>query len=376
MRFGWQWWWGALLGMGLSFSWAEPVFEPLFDGISLASSGWINVSTDESTWEFAEDGTLRCSGVPIGEIRTREMLQNFVLELEWRHLVPKGNAGIFLWADDLPATGRPFHRGIEVQILENAYGNTQRYTTHGDIFPIHGARMTPTYPRGKGARSFPTEFRSRPAPEWNHYRITANQGTVSLEVNGMKVNEGTQCVPSKGYLCLESEGGEVEYRGVRIQKLPDTPVAKEDVAIQDRGYTCLYRGVTLKEWWSEAKQSWEADDWILRNGEVPAPLISRQSWGTPMDFLMDLRWEEHPSEVPATILAPNGCEISILPDWLGDRGAWNRVEGAVQSDGTVQVLVNGMPKALVDGGRHGGTGPLVLKPVVAMEWANLFVRKR
>jgi len=79
------------------------------------------------------------------------MYQNFVLELEWRHLVPKGNAGVFVWADDITARGQPFHRGIEVQVLENAYGQSQSHTTHGDIFPIHGARMTPV--NGRGGRS-------------------------------------------------------------------------------------------------------------------------------------------------------------------------------------------------------------------------------
>ena len=46
------------------------------------------------------DGMIVCSGKPIGEIRTDRMYQNFVLELEWRHMVPRGNAGVFIWADD------------------------------------------------------------------------------------------------------------------------------------------------------------------------------------------------------------------------------------------------------------------------------------
>ncbi|MCB1230342.1 MAG: DUF1080 domain-containing protein, partial [Verrucomicrobiae bacterium] len=110
-------------------------FRPLLNGKDL--TGWVVVNTAPSTWSFNEEGYLVCTGKPIGEIRTEKMYQNFILEVEWRHLKPKGNAGIFLWADDITARGQPFHRGIEVQVLENAYGDTQSHTTHGDIFPIH-----------------------------------------------------------------------------------------------------------------------------------------------------------------------------------------------------------------------------------------------
>jgi hypothetical protein len=107
-------------------------FQPMFNGKDL--SGWVLVNTPQDTWKM-EDGMLICSGRPIGEIRTEKMYQNFEMELEWRHMVPKGNAGIFVWADDITARGVPFHRGVEVQVLENSYGNTQSHTTHGDIFP-------------------------------------------------------------------------------------------------------------------------------------------------------------------------------------------------------------------------------------------------
>ena len=115
-------------------------FRRLFNGTDL--TGWVRVNTAPSTWTV-KDEMLICSGRPIGELRTDRMYQNFILDLEWRHMKPRGNAGVFVWADDITARGVPFHRSIEVQVLENAYGNTRSYTTHGDIFPIHGARMTP-----------------------------------------------------------------------------------------------------------------------------------------------------------------------------------------------------------------------------------------
>ena len=151
---------------------AEEGFLPLFNGKDL--SGWVNVNTAPSTWTV-RDGMIVCSGKPTGELRTERMYQNFVLELEWRHMRPKGNAGVFVWADDITARGVPFHRGIEVQVLENAYGKAKWFTTHGDIFPIHGARMTPINGRG-GSRAFPTEERSKPCPQWNHWAPWAFPG--------------------------------------------------------------------------------------------------------------------------------------------------------------------------------------------------------
>jgi hypothetical protein len=181
----------------------EDGFKRLFNGKNL--DGWQRVNTAQSTWSV-KDGMLICTGKPTGELRTERMYQNFILEVEWRHMKPKGNAGIFVWADDITSKGVPFHRSIEIQVLENAYGNTRGYTTHGDIFPIHGAKMTPVNGRG-GSRAFPTENRSNPSPQWNHYRIECREGNVSLSVNGKLVTQGKKCSPSKGYICIESEGG-------------------------------------------------------------------------------------------------------------------------------------------------------------------------
>ena len=123
----------------------KEAFEPLFNGKNL--DGWVKVNTAPSTWTI-KDGMIICSGKPTGELRTTRMYQNFIMEVEWRHMRARGNAGIFVWADDITARGQPFHRSVEVQVLENSYGNTRGYPTHGDIFPIPGAKMPPIHGRG------------------------------------------------------------------------------------------------------------------------------------------------------------------------------------------------------------------------------------
>lgn len=343
-------------------------FRPLFNGKNL--DGWTNVNCAPSTWKM-EDGILKCTGKPIGEIRTERMYQNFVLELEWRHLVPKGNAGVFVWADDITARGQPFIRGVEVQVLENAYGNTRSYTTHGDIFPIHGAKMTPVNGRG-GSRAFPTEFRSNPSPEWNHYRITCNDGSIALEVNGKLVTQGKDCSPKKGYICLESEGGVVEYRNVKIRELPDTPVDPEDIAIADRGYRILYNGVDFSGWKSPG-EGWKAADWELvwAGGESGVALRTAETFGD-FGFVFDVLLQKD-SGVPIVKLRGDGSGIAIDPKalHLAKPGKWNRFEGEVRGTVIVGTINGEMWRQAIDG---SAKGPLALHPAANIRFANLYVR--
>ena len=352
------------------------VTRPLFDGRSLA--GWVAVNTAPSTWTVV-DGMLHCSGKPTGELRTARMYQNFILEVEWRHLVPGGNAGIFVWADDLTARGRPFHRSVEVQVLDHAYGNTEHYTTHGDIFPIHGARMTPINGRG-GSRAFPTDSRSRPSPEWNHYRITCFDGAITLAVNGEVVTRGYDASPRKGYICLESEGGVVDYKNLRILELPDTPVAPEDVAIADRGYESLYSGVDLSGWRTDAPEAWKVRDWILAfepsGSSGDTELVSEESFGD-FRFLYDVRVREGWASGAVKLRGSDAAAISLDPrdpshGALFEAG-WNRFEGTLIGD-RLTLELNG--RTLLREHRVPGVvdrGPLVLAPGRGLEFANVFV---
>ncbi|MCA8988254.1 MAG: DUF1080 domain-containing protein, partial [Planctomycetaceae bacterium] len=93
--------------------------------------------------------------------------------------------------------------------------------SHGDVFPTGVAKMKPFPPTSpNGQRSFPSEERTLKAGEWNHYYIRAVDGEVRLWVNGGEVSGGSDCQPAQGYLCLESEGAPIEFRGLRIRELP------------------------------------------------------------------------------------------------------------------------------------------------------------
>jgi len=67
-------------------------------------------------------------------------------------------------------------------------------------------------------------------PEWNHYRVTCNDGAIKLAVNGKVVSGGSKITPRKGYICLESEGSPIEFRNIRIKELPSTGATPEETA--------------------------------------------------------------------------------------------------------------------------------------------------
>lgn len=360
-------------------------FESLFDGTHL--DHWIRTNTPEETWTV-HSGLLMCTGKPYGEIRTKEMFENFILELEWRHVLPRGNAGIFVWADDIPSRGVPFHRGIEVQVLELGYGASQHHTSDGDIFPIHGATMEPDNGRG-GSRAFPTEARVKPTPEWNHFRITCNDGDITLAVNGKVVTSGRNCQPRKGYICLESEGGVVHYRNIRIQRLPSTNAGEQETAIADRGYESVYSGLTLTGWKTAARQldnakeadGWIVDDWKLRHlpwaPERPVRLDCGRASAT--GFLCDFRLAGEQSAARFSLLGAENADgildtgDSRLSEHLSDHGQWNRLEYDT-ADGKLRILLNGKELPQVDAGQNEVT--LILEADGAVDYANLFVRSR
>ncbi|HZN68557.1 MAG TPA: DUF1080 domain-containing protein [Tepidisphaeraceae bacterium] len=282
-------------------------FTSLFNGKDL--SGWVPVNVAPNTFTV-RDGMIVCNGVPTGVMRTDRQYENFVLELEYKHLVPGGNAGLFVWSEPVTAPGVPFTKSIEVQILDGS--NSETHTSHGDVFSIHGATLKPDRPHPRGAmRCLPSERRAKPAGEWNHYRVTCNDGVLKLAVNGKEVSGATQCRPRKGYICLESEGGTVHYRNLRIKELPSTNPNPDDVAPPDQGFKSLYTGIDFTNWkWDDGhKGHWQAKDWTLEyDGNSQASdknLWTEKSYG---DFVMIVDWRltREPQKTPRPVILPSG----------------------------------------------------------------------
>ena len=201
--------------------------------LKLTKDDFVDVNTSPDTWTWTDDG-VSCTGKPVGVIRSQKRYKNIELVATWRHLKSGGNSGIFLWASDEALTGlKPDSLppgGIEVQVLDHGYREQfiekngkepDWFTTDGDVFSVGKSTMKPFYPAGPGStRCFPRKRLSKGVNEWNHYYVRAINGEVRLWVNGEEVSGGYDCQPSQGYLCLESEGAPVEFKGLRIRELP------------------------------------------------------------------------------------------------------------------------------------------------------------
>jgi hypothetical protein len=319
----------------------EEAFVPLFNGKNL--DGWVNVNCAPETWQV-KDGIIVCSGIPTGVLRTEKQYENYILELQWCHIKQGGNAGLFIHSDPLPAPGQPFTRSTEVQIMDGR--DTENYTSHGDVFAIHGATMRPDKPHPGGwMRSLPSERRCKPAGQWNHYRLESRDGTVSLAVNGKVVTRGYDLKPRKGYICLESEGSGVHFRNIRLCELPSSSPPAEMVAESDRGFRSLYNGLDLRGWKQEAghKGHWRAKDWILDyDGKSEAGdknLWTEKEFGN-FTLIVDWRLPGDPTTEEVPVILPDGSEAT---DSNG-----KQVTVAVQDAGDSGIYLRGTSKSQIN----------------------------
>lgn len=205
----------------------------LFNGKDL--TGWVNVNTDPDTFKV-KDGMIVCTGHPIGVMRTDKQYENFLLHVEWMHMEPGGNSGMFAWSDAQPNPKTRLPNGVEIQMLELDWPklNTRNGVVppvayvHGELFGVNGVKTTPDNPRGE--RSMSIENRCLPRGQWNVYDVVAVDGVIKLSVNGKFVNGISRSTQKKGYLCLESEGAEIHFRNIRIMELPPGVTAPEQAA--------------------------------------------------------------------------------------------------------------------------------------------------
>src|SRR4051794_17399391 len=155
---------GALLllaaGAGQNNQGTAPQFRDLFNGKDL--TGWVNVNTDPDTWSV-RDGMLVCKGKPIGVMRSDKQYENFVLHVEWMHMEPGGNSGVFIWSNAVPVPSKRLPQGLVVQMLELEWPNLNRDKdgnprpiayVHGELFGANGLKIVPDNPRGERSMSF------------------------------------------------------------------------------------------------------------------------------------------------------------------------------------------------------------------------------
>jgi len=202
-----------LLCVGCLFPGRSPAAEPvrLFNGTDLG--GWtfdVSGNADPATVWSVQDGVLVCKGKPSGVIRTAEDYGNYELIVEWRWApgTQGGNSGCLIHCSKPQQLGI-WPRSLEVQL---GAGDAGDFWAIGETIEVPSERMPE-----KGRRIVNLTDDSEHAPgEWNTMRIRCEGSSVTVWVNGDKVNEGTNCTASKGAISLQSEGAEIHFRRVEL----------------------------------------------------------------------------------------------------------------------------------------------------------------
>jgi hypothetical protein len=171
---------------------AEEGFVRLFDGKTL--KGWEVMNGAKFV---AEDGVIKLHGGG-GWLRSEEEYDDFVLRLEVRWMKPKQDSGIFIRASK---EGKNWpDRRYEVQCE-----NSPR------VAHIFGTKCT------RDAKK--AEALLKPPMEWNTFEVTCTGTRCEVKFNGEPVSTGEDLKNLKGYIGLQGEGGELEFRNIRIKKL-------------------------------------------------------------------------------------------------------------------------------------------------------------
>ena len=357
----------VLFGLSTAVA-AEPDkdgFVSLFNGKDL--TGWVPVNVHPKSF-FVKDGEIITTGQPIGYMRSEKQYENFIFEMDWMHVNKDkvGNSGLFIWGDCLPVTGSPFTRGIEVQVLVNLEYKDKKSgqvtaSSHGDVFSIQGATCKPDRPHPTGGmRCIPSEFRAKGGGEWNHYKVTAKDGVIKLEVNGKEVSGVSECKPHrKGYLALESEGAECHFRNIKIKELPSSNPKPEECAKECEGHVALFNGLDLDDWeyWtppglSETKGFKAAGGRIVTGGT--SYLSTKKSYGASQ-LIFDWKVPAK-AEKPECVVSFGGHMITVTIPKGGRAGSWNR--------------------QTITAEKVAGPAPIRFVPNDGLEIMNVFVREQ
>jgi hypothetical protein len=174
----------------------EEGFTSLFDGKSLA--GWEIMNKAKFV---AEDGVIKLHGGS-GWLRSNDEYSDYILKLEVRWMKPKQDSGIFLRASK---EGKNWpDRRYEVQ-CENS----------GRVAMIFGAKHVRDAKKAEGLLKGPKE--------WNTFEIRCAGKRCEVKLNGEEVCTSDELKNLTGYIGLQGEGGELEFRNIRIKKIEPKP---------------------------------------------------------------------------------------------------------------------------------------------------------
>jgi hypothetical protein len=187
----------------------------LFNGKSF--DGWTKVikaekdADPDKTWKI-EEGLIKCSGTPYGYLRTQQSYADYKLHVEyrWADMTTKSpNSGIFL-----------FTTGPDNFFLPKAIEAQLKMGSAGDWVMLSTATLNGLENKGtKSVKRQAVEGSEKPRGEWNSVDIIAKGKTIEVSVNGVLMNKGVDVYADAGQICLQSEGGAIDFRVVTIEPI-------------------------------------------------------------------------------------------------------------------------------------------------------------
>ncbi len=181
----------------------------LFNGKDL--SNWVfylrDASVDPATVFYIKDGVIHIKGDPYGYMRTKDQYSNYRLHVEWRYPVEASNSGVFI------------HTLTPDTIWPKCFECQLRAGSAGDFVCMNGADMAERAAAGRNMITKQQPSNEKAVGEWNTMEVVCSGSTIEVYVNGLLQNKGTGISHTKGSICLQSEGKDIEFRNVTLTGL-------------------------------------------------------------------------------------------------------------------------------------------------------------
>jgi hypothetical protein len=163
-----------------------------------------DASVDPATVFTVKDGVIHIKGSPFGYMRTKDAYANYTLHAEWRYPEVATNSGIFIHGQSPDSI---WLKCIECQLQA---GNA------GDFICMSGSDMKELTDKTKRVVKKMNDSNEKPVGEWNTMEIKCIDNTITVSVNGVLQNKGTEVNLNSGYICLQSEGKDIEFRNIYL----------------------------------------------------------------------------------------------------------------------------------------------------------------
>ncbi len=166
-------------------------WESLFNGKDL--TGWAPVNDVDFV---VTNGNLRLVK-GMGWLRTEKQYTDFVLEAEWRALVPEYDSGFFIRAG---LEGKPWpNEGWQVNLQRGGLGAL-----------VKGYKTV-----------VPAETPPMPLNKWVRFRIEVRGKAVTLDVDGERAWEYKELDVRPGYIGIQAENKSFDFRNLRVLPLAE-----------------------------------------------------------------------------------------------------------------------------------------------------------